>query len=154
MGFIHYHSLRNNLYHEGKNLVPTERDVQGARETALYVFSTLFNVNGEELLKSTPTLHTPPRPLKFQGSGGDIYKVPLKVGPAIFRITYKGQSWHSCELCNEDDDDVAQLIKIFEGTPKGIISVHKYNKTTNIKIEGVYILKVHASSGTWQIEVE
>ena len=43
---IHYHNLRNKLYHEGKNFVPVERDIQGAREAALYIFATLFNTNG------------------------------------------------------------------------------------------------------------
>jgi hypothetical protein len=154
--FIHYHDLRNNLYHEGKNFVPPERDVQGARSAALYIFSTLFHIKGEELLKGSPTLHTPTaRKFTFQGKGNDIFKFPLKVGPAIFRITYKGKDSHTCVLCDENNYQVAQLISAFEGLySSNRTSVQKYNKTTNIKKEGIYVLKVNATSGTWEIEVE
>ena len=150
--FIHYHSLRNNLYHEGTNFVPPERDIQGARKAALYIFSTLFNVNGEELLRGSPTQHTLTiRKFNFQGSGNDIYKFPLKVGAALFRITYKGRSFHSCELYDEDTNYVGRLLS---SVSKERTSVQKYNKTMNIKKEGVYVLKVNATSGTWEVEVE
>ena len=150
--FLHYHNLRNNLYHEGRNFVPPERDIQGARAAALYIFSTLFNVNGEELLKGSPTLHTwTTRKFNFQGSGNDIFKIPLKVGPALFRITYKGKSWHSCELYDEESNHVVRLIW---SVSQKRTTVQKYNETKNIKKEGVYVLKVNATSGTWQVEVE
>lgn len=51
---IHYHSLRNNLYHEGKSVVPTVRDIEGAHRATLFVFSSLFHINGEEHLKKIP----------------------------------------------------------------------------------------------------
>jgi len=55
---IYYHKLRNDLYHEGKSLVPAERDIKDARKAAFYIFSTLFKVNGEELIQILPPLHT------------------------------------------------------------------------------------------------
>lgn len=152
---IHYHDLRNNLYHEGKYLVPSERDIQGARAAALYIFSTLFHVNGEELLKTAPTMHTwTTRKFNFQGSGNDIFKFPLKAGPAIFRITYRGGRRHSCDLRDEDDLPVAGLLSFSEGFSRVSTSTHKYSKTTNIKKEGVYLLKVSTTDGTWVVEVE
>jgi DNA-directed RNA polymerase delta subunit len=54
---IYYHNLRNDLYHEGKSLVPAERDIKDARKAALYIFSTLFKVKGEELIQTLPPLH-------------------------------------------------------------------------------------------------
>lgn len=151
---IHYHDLRNNLYHEGKYLVPSIRDIRGARAAALYVFSSLFSVNGVELLKSAPLLHTLTRPFKFRGSGNDIFKVPLKAGPVIFRITYKGKSMHTCQLCTGDGYQLTQLIPFNEGLPRANTAVKKYNKSMNNEYEGVYVLKVNADSGTWQVEVE
>ena len=149
---IHYHNLRNNLYHEGRNFVPTERDIQGARSAALYIFSTLFNVNGEELLKCLPPLHTSiTKKFTFHGSGNDIFKVPMQVGPALFRVTYKGRSYHGCELYDEDNH---YLGRILSGTSKERTSSQKYNKTMNIKEEGIYVLKANAKSGTWEIEIE
>jgi hypothetical protein len=88
---IHYHNLRNDIYHKGKTLVPTERDIKGAREAALYIFSTLFYTNGEELLKSLPPLHTwTTKKFIFKGSGNDLHKFPLNVGLTIFRFKYAG----------------------------------------------------------------
>ncbi len=55
---IYYHKLRNDLYHEGKSFVPTERDIENARKAALYIFSTLFKVKGEELIQTLSPLHT------------------------------------------------------------------------------------------------
>jgi hypothetical protein len=55
---IYYHNLRNDLYHEGKSLVPTERDIKDACKAAVYIFSTLFKVEGEELIQILPPLHT------------------------------------------------------------------------------------------------
>lgn len=55
---IYYHKLRNDLYHEGKSFVPTERDIENARKAALYIFSTLFKVKGEELIQTLAPLHT------------------------------------------------------------------------------------------------
>ncbi len=49
---IYYHKLRNDLYHEGKSFVPTERDIENARKAALYIFSILFKVKGEELIQT------------------------------------------------------------------------------------------------------
>jgi hypothetical protein len=153
--FIHYHKLRNDLYHEGKYFVPSIRDIQGARAAALYIFSTLFNANGNNLLKGSSTLHTPIiRKFSFQGRENDIYKVPLKVGPAIFRITYQGGYWHSCDLCDEDDQTIATLISMLDISPFEVMSTRKYSRSANIKKEGVYLLKVNANSGTWVVEVE
>lgn len=55
---IYYHNLRNDLYHEGKSFVPTERAIENARKAALYIFSTLFKVKGEELIQTLAPLHT------------------------------------------------------------------------------------------------
>jgi len=152
--YIHYHNLRNNLYHEGKDFVPPERDVQGIHAAALYIFSTLFNVDGEELLKNSPTLHTPiTRKFNFQGTGYDAFKAPLKVGPTIFRIIYKGKSYHTCELLDEQNNVIARLIRYPSNSPTRV-STHQYSVTRYIEKEGIYLLKVHANTGTWRIEVE
>jgi len=152
---IHYHNLRNNLHHEGKYFVPPERDIQGARKAALYIFSTLFNINVEELLKDSPILHTPiTKKFTFHGSGNDIFKIPLHVGPALFRITYKGRNHHSCSLCNEQGRVIADWLSPAEGINFGITTAHKYAKTAYIQNEGVYLLKVNTLSGTWDVEVE
>jgi hypothetical protein len=135
--YIHYHNLRNNLYHEGKNFVPPHRDIQGARAAAIYIFSTLFQVNGEELLKNSPTLHTlTTGKFHFRGSGNDICKVPLNVGPALFRITFEGLSFHSVDLHDENDKQIANLIFLSEGLIPLTSGTRKYGKTANIKKEG------------------
>src|SRR5260370_5590685 len=155
--YIHYHDLRNNIYHEGRNFVPPERDILGARAAALYIFSILFDVNAEELLKETSTLHTlNTKKFNFLESGNDIFKIPLKVGPAIFRITYTGHSPHTCDLYTEYEHPIAKLITNLESGFASLqtTTLYKYGKTANIKKEGVYILKVNADTGDWDIEVE
>jgi len=152
---IHYHTLRNDLYHEGKNFVPAERDVQGAHTAALFVFSTLFHVNGAEILKNFSTLHAPATgKFHFQGSGTDLFKVHLDVGAAIFRITYRGRDHHYCSLYDEDDRLISRLFGIYEGRISERTRTQKYSKSANIKKEGVYLLKVTADAGTWDIEIE
>jgi len=47
---IWFHNLRNELYHSGNGFVPEENSLKGSRAAALYVFSTLFEVNAEEVL--------------------------------------------------------------------------------------------------------
>lgn len=47
---IYYHNLRNELYHNGNGLVPMEAHLDGIRQSAVWVFSTLFDVNIDELL--------------------------------------------------------------------------------------------------------
>jgi len=155
--YIHYHDLRNNLYHEGKNFVPVERDIQGTRAAALYTFSVLFAVNGEELLQETPTLHTPnTTKINFHGSEIDIFKIPLKEGVTLFRIRYTGRSSHTCDLYDENDSRISQLITPLEGhfALSQTTTSHRYGKQANIEKDGVYVLKVLADSGIWDIEVE
>lgn len=55
---IFYHGLRNELYHKGNGFVPAEIHIQGIRKAAIWIFSTLFEDNAEELLvkKSDNTL--------------------------------------------------------------------------------------------------
>jgi hypothetical protein len=60
---VYYHNIRNELYHEGKTLIPSDLDIQGIREVALWVFSTLFEVDAENmLLQNVP----PPAPTQGQ----------------------------------------------------------------------------------------
>lgn len=47
---IFYHQLRNELYHSGNGMVPAVAHISGIRGAALWVFSTLFNVEAESLL--------------------------------------------------------------------------------------------------------
>jgi hypothetical protein len=47
---IWYHSLRNDLYHAGNGMVPDEHNISGARNSALCVFSVLFDVDAEKIL--------------------------------------------------------------------------------------------------------
>ena len=153
---IHYHTLRNELYHDGKNLVPSEHDIQGIHEAALYIFSMLFKINGEMLLKSLPVQHTQPTTkLHFQGNGKNIFKMSLKVGAAIFHIIYKGKNRHACLLYTEENIFMGSLLeKFYEGGHTQTVSIKKYVKSRNIKNKGTYLLEVSAESGTWDIEIE
>ncbi len=152
---IYYHNLRNDLYHEGKSLVPAERDIKDARKAALYIFSTLFKVKGEELVQTLPPLHMwITRKFNLQGNGNDICKVLLKVGVAIFRFKYEGRGYLTANLNDEDDKLVAQIVKPL-GTieENGITYIYEISRTANVKKDGEYLLSIHAL-GTWQVEVE
>jgi hypothetical protein len=46
---IHFHTIRNKLYHEGGSYVPHSANVAGIRRTALWVFNVLFNTDFEQL---------------------------------------------------------------------------------------------------------
>lgn len=50
---IWYHDLRNDLYHAGNGFVPEAHSLSGARIAALWVFSTLFQINAEQMLAET-----------------------------------------------------------------------------------------------------
>jgi hypothetical protein len=50
----YYHRVRNELYHSGIGMVPAETDINGIRTAALWVFSTLFEVDVEPLLALDP----------------------------------------------------------------------------------------------------
>jgi hypothetical protein len=153
---IYYHKLRNDLYHEGKSIVPTERDIKDARKAALYIFSTLFKVDGEELIQTLLPLHMwITRKVNLQGMGNDICKVLLNVGVAIFRFKYEGRGYLSVNLNNEENELVAQIVKPL-GTfdENGITSItYEISSTANIKKNGEYLLSIHAQ-GTWQVVVE
>lgn len=47
---IYYHSLRNDLYHNGNGVVPAAEHIDGARQAALWTFATLFEYDAEALL--------------------------------------------------------------------------------------------------------
>lgn len=50
---VWYHDVRNGQYHGGGATVPQERDLQGIRKAAFWVFSVLFDVqNVEQLVDS------------------------------------------------------------------------------------------------------
>jgi len=42
--FVWYHEIRNGQYHAGGATVPQERDLEGLRKAAVWVFSVLFDV--------------------------------------------------------------------------------------------------------------
>jgi hypothetical protein len=48
--FIWYHEVRNGQYHAGGATIPQERELEGIRKAALWVFSTLFEVKDVESL--------------------------------------------------------------------------------------------------------
>jgi len=50
--FIYYHRLRNELYHNGNGMVPAEEHITGARQAAVWTFSTLFECDAEALLQT------------------------------------------------------------------------------------------------------
>lgn len=52
---IHFHTVRNKLYHEGGAFVPHSEDVAGIRAAALWVFRTLFDADAEALLSKENT---------------------------------------------------------------------------------------------------
>jgi hypothetical protein len=154
----HYHNLRNDLYHKGKALVPTERDIKGAREAAIYIFSILFNTNGEELLNSSPPLHTwTTKKFNFKGKGNGLHKMPLKVGATIFRFKYDGRRHLTINLCDENGRHFARVAESVETYEEedGTIYTYKYQSSdsVNIKKAGIYLLKIKALD-TWEIEVE
>lgn len=49
---IFYHNLRNELYHSGNGLVPELNHLGATRNAALSVFTCLFDIDPEELLKA------------------------------------------------------------------------------------------------------
>jgi hypothetical protein len=48
---IYYHSLRNDLYHNGNGVIPAAEHIDGARRAALWTFSTLFDCDAQALLE-------------------------------------------------------------------------------------------------------
>jgi hypothetical protein len=48
--FIWYHEVRNGQYHAGGATIPQERELEGIRKAALWVFGTLFDVTDMESL--------------------------------------------------------------------------------------------------------
>jgi hypothetical protein len=135
--------------------VPTERDIKDARKAALYIFSTLFKVKGEELVQTLPPLHMwITKKFNLQGNGNDIYKVLLNIGVAIFRFKYEGRGYFTANLNDEDNKLVAQIVRPL-GTVKenGITYKYEISGTANIKKDGEYLLSIHAL-GTWKVEVE
>jgi hypothetical protein len=54
---IYFHSVRNDMYHSGKALVPEQSDLEGIRDAAIKIFSILFEVD-EELLRQ-PAVSAP-----------------------------------------------------------------------------------------------
>ena len=51
---LHFHDLRNALYHESATFVPQVKDLADIRTAALWVFSILFNTDAEPLLRPPP----------------------------------------------------------------------------------------------------
>lgn len=49
---IYYHNLRNELYHSGNGLVPESSHLEAARNAALSVFTCMFDVDAEPLLRA------------------------------------------------------------------------------------------------------
>ena len=153
---IHYHKLRNDLYHEGKNFVPSERDIQGIRTAAIYIFSTLFSVDGDKLLKNSPTLHNyPTKKYFFQGSGDDLQKMYLRAEVTIFRIKYNGSYYPTVYLRDENEGLFARILTpSFYYTPQETVVTIIENRSKRLKREGYYLLEVKVKTGNWEIEVE
>lgn len=156
------HKHRNELYHDGKGMIPEERVLKAIRAAALYVFSTLFNIDAEELLKDPPILNGTQKTedavrvvatgkLSLNGKGSDTRIVKLKSGVAIFRLKYQGEDIPTFYLNNEDDRVISRL----NATNFSVLTVPTTGrqKTVKIKIDGVYLLKVRAS-GSWEVEIE
>ncbi len=63
--FIWYHEVRNSQYHVGGATIPQARELDGIRETAIWVFGTLFDVADVKALldqhASGPTKDLPQR---------------------------------------------------------------------------------------------
>ncbi len=47
---VWYHEVRNGQYHGGGATIPQERELQGIRKTAFWIFSVLFDVSDVEQL--------------------------------------------------------------------------------------------------------
>jgi len=41
----YYHLIRNTFYHEGKNIVPSVRDLEGVEEAAEWMFKKMFDID-------------------------------------------------------------------------------------------------------------
>jgi len=52
---IHFHTVRNKLYHEGGAFVPHSEHVAGIRAASLWIFSILFEMDAEVLLAKEST---------------------------------------------------------------------------------------------------
>lgn len=50
---IYFHQLRNDLYYEGRGLVPAEDDIKELRKAALWIFSILFDIDTEKFLQNS-----------------------------------------------------------------------------------------------------
>lgn len=60
-----YHQLRNELYHSGNGMVPERQTLVDIREAAIWVFSSLFQTDANQLLYSdVPAPSTSPQPEK------------------------------------------------------------------------------------------
>ncbi len=81
------HKHRNELYHDGKGMVPEERILKGIRAAAFYVFSTLFNIDVEDLLKTPPMLNKPNRLNQQNNETMNSMQAILKRGSSILILT-------------------------------------------------------------------
>jgi len=154
---IHYHKLRNDLYHEGKSLIPRENDINGLRTAALYIFSTLFAVNGEQLLKSSPMLHIiATDKVTIHGQGNAMRKVRLKEGIVTFNIKHRGMDPFHMTLRNADQRNIATIISQSDNVYQFLTrDVAIYCNSANIKANGEYIVKVSTGSdSSWEAEIE
>ena len=88
----------------------------------------------------------------INGRGSDTRIVNLKAGIAVFQLKYKGRGIPTFYLYNENDKIVAKLNSgsFFTYT----VPSTGIKKAVNIKTEGAYLLKVHVSSGSWEVEIE
>jgi|GEM_PF-2926687 len=160
---IHYHRLRNDLYHEGRSLTPRENDIEGVRTAALYIFSALFTVDGIKLLKTSPMLHVMNIDKAIiRGEGNAMRKIRLKEGIVTFNIKYSGIAPINMKLYDAEQRTISTIIPHSETFPRSdnvfdflARNAVIYCNSANIKISGEYIIRVNTDShSSWEVKIE
>jgi len=96
--FIWYHEVRNNQYHVGGATVPQERELEGIRKAAVWVFGTLFDVADVEVLLETrlavaPDNSLPPRTPELDR----LIDAEFGTIEIAGRIYYTSEALHACD---------------------------------------------------------
>ncbi|WP_152670631.1 hypothetical protein [Rubrobacter aplysinae] len=116
--FVWYHDVRNGQYHSGGATVPQGYELEGIREAALWVFSTLYDVTdteqhiSEEIEKRSPT--APQNDVEYDEAINNVYDDvnisgrKYSVSEILFTLDeafYREVGAELCESANYDKDE-------------------------------------------------
>lgn len=91
---IWYHSIRNDQYHGGTRGIPEVRDLEGIRQTALWIFSVLFDIPDiEQILEDRVELE-----LQKNTKPERDPKADRIIDGAYGMVEVAGQSYYTSEL--------------------------------------------------------